>query len=523
MQTPRLSPVEVKFQLWSRIFAYTVFIIGATALIGWQFDLDTLKRPLPNLVSMNPATAVCFVLSALAFLFLTNDQKPKWQYFAGYSAAMLILVISILKIGGLLLALDVNIDTWLFYEKIEADVINNVKNRMAPNTALAFFFTGFSLLMINHKSRGTYQLITLLVGLLALLSILGYLYQVKSFYGFLKYIPMAVNTAVGFLLTSLAVLFYKPNRGFMSEFVTGQAGAIISRTLIPTALLVPTILGFLSLYLNANQVITSRFGIALLVLGNILIFLILIWFNAKELNTKDRQRNNAKNQLYQANKELESFSYSVAHDLRAPLRSVKSYAEIFVEDHGDKLDGDAASIMDTIQRNANKMGVLIDDLLAFSRLGRQEINKIEVDMNELTEEIITEFSKSYKHHAEININDLHEIKGDRALLYQVMSNLISNAVKYSSKKEKPVIDIKSLENGSQIIYSVKDNGAGFDMQYADKLFGVFQRLHSQNEFEGTGIGLAIINRIVNKHGGKVWAEAEVDKGATFFYTLPKEA
>ncbi|TRX12175.1 PAS domain S-box protein [Flavobacterium gawalongense] len=230
---------------------------------------------------------------------------------------------------------------------------------------------------------------------------------------------------------------------------------------------------------------------------------------------------NAEEKLIEINKELESFSYSVSHDLRAPLRAINGYAQILNEDYGKKLDQEGMRILETIRSNATKMGTLIDDLLAFSRLGRKEIQKTEVDMDKLIESVINEMNKSITHKAEINTANLHKVKADYRLLHQVMFNLVSNAIKYSSKGENPVVRISSEEKNGDIVFSVNDNGAGFDMQYADKLFGVFQRLHSHEEFKGTGVGLAIVQRIITKHGGKVWAEGIVNKGVTFHFSLTK--
>ena len=233
------------------------------------------------------------------------------------------------------------------------------------------------------------------------------------------------------------------------------------------------------------------------------------------------ERKRSEQQLESVNKELEAFTYSVSHDLRAPLRAVNGYAQMLNEDYGVVLDEEGKRIIETIRYNATRMGTLIDDLLAFSRLGRKEILNKEINMNELTKGVISEMNKSISHNAKIKIGKLHNIKADYGLIHQVMFNLISNAVKYSSKKEKPVVEIFSEEKPGEIIYSVKDNGAGFNMQYSDKLFGVFQRLHSQDEFEGTGVGLAIVQRIISKHGGHVWGEGKINEGAVFNFSMTK--
>jgi PAS domain S-box-containing protein len=226
-------------------------------------------------------------------------------------------------------------------------------------------------------------------------------------------------------------------------------------------------------------------------------------------------------QLELINKELESFSYSVSHDLRAPLRALSGYSQMLEEDYGATLDEEARRLLRNIKANALRMGTLIDDLLAFSRLGRKEIQRSQVDVEKMVRNVVMETVKQNGHHAKVTTKPLLPAAADYTLLQQVWVNLISNAVKYSSKKPNPEIEIGANDSGDEITYYVKDNGSGFDMKYADKLFGVFQRLHSPSEFEGTGVGLAIVQRIITKHGGRVWAEAKRNEGATFYFTIPK--
>jgi light-regulated signal transduction histidine kinase (bacteriophytochrome) len=226
-------------------------------------------------------------------------------------------------------------------------------------------------------------------------------------------------------------------------------------------------------------------------------------------------------QLEAANKELEAFSYSVSHDLRAPLRAIDGYCRMIEEDSGDKLDEEGKRLFAVVRASGRKMGQLIDDLLAFSKLGRQHMNASQVDMNALVNEAWKEVQASSPEiAADFRLQPLPLAWGDRALLKQVWINLLSNAMKYSAKRDKPVVEVGGDAQGSMMSFCVKDNGAGFDMRYADKLFGVFQRLHREEEFSGTGIGLAIVQRVVIRHGGRVWAEGKKDEGAAFFFSLP---
>jgi signal transduction histidine kinase len=224
-----------------------------------------------------------------------------------------------------------------------------------------------------------------------------------------------------------------------------------------------------------------------------------------------------------ANKEMEAFSYSVSHDLRAPLRAIDGFTQILVEDYGGKLDDEGKRVAGIIRASTVQMGKLIDDLLSFSRLGRAEVKKVPVTMSALADETYKEVRKaSPERNIEFAMGALPDVRGDVDMIRQVWTNLFTNAIKFTGKKEKAKIEVGSISGDDSITYYVKDNGAGFDMQYIGKLFGVFQRLHSTEEFEGTGIGLANVKRIVERHGGKVWAEGKVGEGATFYFALPKK-
>lgn len=227
-------------------------------------------------------------------------------------------------------------------------------------------------------------------------------------------------------------------------------------------------------------------------------------------------------QLQAANQELEAFSYSVSHDLRAPLRAVDGFSRILLEDYADKLDAEGRRVLNVIRTNTQNMGRLIDDLLTFSRLGRKQIEPAIINMGELARDVFTQLESNMSGRApRLNLKELPPTHGDRALLRQVFVNLLSNAAKYSRPKEPSVIEVGGRSENGENIYYVKDNGVGFDMKYANKLFGVFQRLHSAEEFEGTGVGLAIVQRVVGRHGGRVWAEGKVNEGAIFYFALPR--
>lgn len=272
----------------------------------------------------------------------------------------------------------------------------------------------------------------------------------------------------------------------------------------------------------------------LIIFGTVLAYLVFsgaFWFLAREVIRRQKldialQKANDElvlraEKLEITNKELDSFSYSVSHDLRVPLRAIAGYANMLAEDCYDKLDGEGQRLLNVIRDSSKRMGTLIDDLLAFSKFGKQTLTHVEIDMRTLALHAIAELQgRDNFSSANAVVEAMPAAWGDYALIRQVCLNLISNALKYSSKKALPEIRIFGEKRAKETIYGVHDNGAGFDMQYYAKLFGVFQRLHSADEFAGTGVGLAIIQRIVQRHGGRVWAEGTVDQGATFFFALP---
>ena len=243
----------------------------------------------------------------------------------------------------------------------------------------------------------------------------------------------------------------------------------------------------------------------------------------RQLNAELELRVNERTaQLEASNRELEGFSYSVSHDLRAPLRAIDGFSGMVVERYGSQVDPEAQRLLGVVRANARKMARLIDDLLAFSRLGRSEMRYARLNMGRMAGAAFLEVAADCGRRAAIDfrLGELPDVEGDPALLEQVWIHLLSNAVKFSAGREKPVIEVEGAVAGERALYRVRDNGAGFDMAYVAKLFGVFQRLHGMKEFEGTGVGLALAQRIVVRHRGRMWAEGAVGEGATFSFELP---
>ncbi|HWY20106.1 MAG TPA: CHASE3 domain-containing protein [Candidatus Acidoferrum sp.] len=272
---------------------------------------------------------------------------------------------------------------------------------------------------------------------------------------------------------------------------------------------------------------------AVIVLGNGLAILILsvagmvIRREAGRRNLAERELKHVNEhlehrtaELSDANSELESFSYSVAHDLRAPLRQIAGYSNVLIQDYGPQLDAEARRYLEKVEDGARKMGRLVDDLLSLSKIGRQELALQATPLDSILRQVVEDLAPECSgREVEWQIGSLFSAECDPGLMKQVFVNLLSNAVKYTGKRERAVIQVGQMTQNDQRVIFVRDNGAGFEMQYVGKLFGVFQRLHKARDFEGTGVGLAIVQRIIRKHGGRIWADAKLDHGATFFFTL----
>jgi signal transduction histidine kinase len=243
---------------------------------------------------------------------------------------------------------------------------------------------------------------------------------------------------------------------------------------------------------------------------------------AHESERRERRRVQERTaELTAANKELEEFSYSVSHDLRAPLRAIDGYSRMLEEDSGERLGVEGRRLLGVVRSSGRRMGRLIDDLLAFSRLGQQPLTRVAIDMTRLAQGIAAELAREFPA-ARVTVGELPPAFADGALLKQVWSNLIGNALKFSGKRDGAQVEIGGRAEPAENVYWVRDNGVGFDMRYAARLFGMFQRLHGQDEFPGTGVGLAIVQRVILRHRGRVWAEAKPQEGACFYFSLPKE-
>ena len=531
------------FRLTSRIAAAASVVVGVIVLAGWALGISFFKSLSPNLASMKANTALAFVLAGAALWLLQPGGEGAAR--ARRRAWALVLAASVTLIGALTLGeylpgWNLGIDQLLFKDDPGAIGVFS-PGRMAPNTAISLVLVGCALLFMDSEtSRGhrPAEFFAVIAGFISLLALIGYAYDIQSLFQFTPYSSMALHTVLTFIVLAVGILCARPERGLMAVISSDSAGGVMARYLLPAAVVVPPFLGWLRLLGQRAGLYDTEFGLALFATLNVIVFMFLVRSTSLSLHRTDNKRREAEEdlrrlnleleqrveertaQLESANKELESFSYSVSHDLRAPLRSMDGFSQILAQDYAGALDDQGRDHLKRVRAASQRMGQLIDDLLRLSRIARSEMTYAEADLSAMAQEIAGELRRAEpERNVEFDIAPGIRVRGDRSLLHVALENLLGNAWKFTSRRDPARIEFGAVNHDGATAYFVRDSGVGFDMAYADKLFGAFQRLHSHSEYPGTGIGLATVQRVIHRHGGRVWAEGVVDKGAIFYFTL----
>lgn len=627
-------------------------VVGLAVMVGWLAGIEILKRVAPSLVAMHPLTAVCLMLAGVALVLQAWEPGPRARRLAG-GLALLVCSVGLVKLACLQADWMFPFDKW-FYRLVAGEYGPRYGGVMAESVALCFSVIGGALFMLDHTTskRGirVSEYLAAIVWLVSLLAVVGYIYEARWLYGMALRVPMALHSAVGFLILSLGVLFVRPDRGLMAVVTSEGPGGLMARRMLPAMVLVFTVAGGLRIAGVRLGLYTPELGVVLHEVVSIGILGAFIVWCAGTLHRLDEQRKRTDEErerffnlsldllcvagtdgyfkrvnpaftrtlgysevemmsrpltdfihpddlgptrselatlgtglatvhfenryrckdgswkwlswntqpyieesilyavarditekkeaelailslneeltlqasrLEVVNSELESFCYSVSHDLRAPLRGISGFARALEEHAAGKLDEKGHDFLQRVQRAAQRMGWLIDDLLKLSHLSRKEMKLERVDLSELARMVIIGLRAAEPgRKVEVDIQLGIRVAGDPALLRVLLENLIGNAWKFTAKTPEARIGLTSREGeNGRIVCSLRDNGAGFDMRYVQKLFGAFQRLHSQMEFPGSGIGLATVQRIVRRHGGDVRATGEINHGATFEFTL----
>jgi signal transduction histidine kinase len=562
----------------------TVVVIGVLALVSWRLGLGEPVSVLPFLAGVRLGSATGLILAGSALWLWHRFRHVPAAHVAGYALSVAVLLLAVLTLAQWLSGSDLGMDRWTILRGPGQDELTGRMNTNTA-VALASAAGGLIILYTGrrrwHLSAvlviGSISIVVLIGYLFSVRVWTGAAPQVAG---------TSLPTAIGLLMLAVGLFFARPEADFVAIFSGSGSGGEAARRLFLPALLAPLIVAMVvAVGIRAGLYGGELAGpiFMVLIIGVLASFTLhtahsleridsereraerslqgalaelqessvelerrveqrtaQLWLSHRALEAEISERRQAEEEVRRLNlelearvadrtsqleatvRELDSFSYSVSHDLRAPLRAISGFSQILLDEYYEQLPPDGQRYLHLVDDNAQQMTRLIDDLLQFSRLGRQALSLQPVDVDALVKKVIAGLEPEWDgRQVEIKLGELPMAEADPTLLQQVYLNLLTNALKFTRMRAPAVIEIghRSEGPGSAAAYFVRDNGVGFDMAYADKLFGVFQRLHRAEDYEGTGVGLAIVQRAIHKHGGDVWAESEVDKGSTFYFTL----
>lgn len=501
---------------FSRHAGAVVSLIGVVALIGWVFGIQALKGFAIDSIAMTPLNAILFILAGGAVIRATTKKAPDIIIFL---FASILVLGGAMKVVGSIIGFDFPFDGFMVRDE-------------ALITAINFILCGSTLLLLDVETRRGFrpaQVFIIVIGLIALLVLIGYSYRVLPLYSIGSKSPMALNSAIAFALFSLAALSVRPARGLMMAITSDTTGGAMARRLLPAAVLIPLVLGALRFSSEKHGFFSIEAGISLFAFANIVLFTAVIWWNAKLLYLAEAERLAAMEKLKQttrdlerSNTELQQFAYVASHDLTEPLRMIASYLELLNDRAQTKLGPEEQEFIGYAVDGARRMQALIQDLLAYARVDTRGRPMEPTDCEEVLETALANLKVAIgEGQAVIEREHLPTVKGDSVQLAQVFQNLIGNAIKFHGKKS-PRVHVGAHRQNGEWLFEVKDNGIGIDPKNFNRIFVLFQRLHTRQEYPGTGMGLAICKKIIERHGGRIWAESKPNEGATFFFTLPAE-
>ena len=502
--------------------ATTAFLGAGVILAGWVLGLPALTTYGQRWTPMVASTAMSIMLCAVAAIIMGRAGTPhRWRSVRAMGGVVALHAMIILANYTSIWVRDVSLfatgPAW----------------RMASNTAFAFALLGSALTLTggSQAARRAAELLAAATLLIAAVLLLAFLFGATTLSELMGHVNMSPLTGLGLLLVAVSVLLLIPHGWFVGVVTATGTGSRLARRLLPFAVIAPVILGSLRLEAQRRGVLDLEYGVALNVLVTIVGIAVAVLWAAEQVNRgeaslralaaelEDRVAQRTM-ELKVANRELESFAYSVSHDLRTPLRALDGFSQAVIEDYADRLDDTGRDYLQRIRRGSQRMGDLIDALLDLSRVSRGELQQERVDLSAMAAEIAASLrERAPERKVSIAIEPGLVAQGDPRLLRALLQNLLANAWKFTGRSRDARIEFARHADNGRSCFFVRDNGAGFDMTFASKLFGAFQRLHDAKEFEGTGVGLATAQRIVHRHGGEIWAEGAPQKGASFYFTL----
>ena len=517
------------------VTALASVLIGAAVLAGWFFALPSLNQLHPLIGMMTAPAAFSAVLVGAALWLRRPAARARWQCYLGQTLAALAILIAVLALGTTVFAWTFSLDGAV----LDGAFAEAFPGQLPVATALGFLFIGAAIVLLDVEIRGVSpsELLSLAAGLVSMLAFIAYTYGFISFFDVPTRRPLAFHTVLVLLGLAVGVLHARPERGLMRLATSPRSAGVMLRRLMPASVLVPALTGWLILQGQRAGWYPALLGLAFFVLAIVGMFSMLVWLTAVRMDRLDRKRLRAEerirslnadlerrvrdrtSELEAVNRELEAFSYSVSHDLRGPLRAIDGFGQILVEDYGEVLGEAGAGYLQRVRAASQRMGMLIDDMIGLARVSRSTLTRERVDLTGLAESVVDDLrSRDPRPDVAVVVQPGVAAEADLALMRIVLDNLLGNAWKFTRGAASPRIEF-GVAAEAPLTCFVRDNGAGFDMRHAARLFTPFERLHRQDEFTGTGIGLATVRRIIQRHGGEIWAEAEPGRGATISFTL----
>ncbi len=500
---------------------------GLVVLAGWSWNLPALQSLFPGFATMKPLTAVLLSLSGAALWLLRDEMLQGWQRAVATAFALAVVIAGGLAALGDLARVDLRVAE--LFGALVAPGSAPTALRLSPATTACLLLVGLALLLIASRRVMAAQIAALVVAATAFSALVGYVYGLRSLYDFAPFASMALHTAIALVALAVGVLAARPGGGLVRFITSDSAGGVAARRVLPFAIGVPVLLGWLRLFGQQAGLYDAVVGSLLSAASTALVLGAVVWWASAVLHRLDERRQRAEtevlryaHQLERSNQELASFAYVASHDLQEPLRTLAGFSELLSTRYRGRLDAQADEFLEFLVDAAGRMQTLVNDLLSYSRVGTRGEPFQPVDCNDLLGEAVRDLHNAIVETGALVVSEpLPTVPADGSQLSQVFRNLLGNAIKYRRPGVVPRVQVSTTRDDESWRFAVRDNGIGIDAQYFDRIFAIFQRLHGRQEYSGTGIGLAICKKVVERHGGRIWVESQPGAGSTFYFTLPE--
>jgi signal transduction histidine kinase len=503
-------------------------LVGTAVLVGWLLDVPSLRAIFPGLAAMKANTAAGLLLSGAALWLIRPSPPLSRSVWLARLLAGAVTTLALLTLAEHALARDLGIDQLLVVES-PARLVGSPPGRMAVAAGLGLLGVSSALLLLDARPPWVAHGLTLGVMALSFVGLVGYLYAAESVTRFGPYATMALPTAATLLVLAVGILSVRPARGVMRVITSPDAGGTVARRLLPFSIGVPLTIGWLRYQGERHGVLDTHMAVALAASLNVLVFVTVILWSSASLLKVDAEKRLAEGEvrryardLERSNRELENFAYVASHDLQEPLRTTASFAQLLASRYTGRLDRDADEFIAFIKGGAERMQALVSDLLAYSRVGAKDKPRGAVSGERVLQTVVEDLQSAIgQSGARLTRDPLPTVMADESQLAQVFRNLVENAIKYRRPDVPPQIHVGAAPQGGEWVFSVRDNGLGIEPRYFERIFVMFQRLHAGDEYPGTGIGLAVCKKVVERHGGRIWVKSRLGEGSSFHFTLPR--